>query len=316
MNPKTSIKTLFFACLLICTPLRAQTLGYVLQAEKLAPRATDAAAVLAGSGRDIVVVDEFFSEGAPWTPAQIKTIRNGKDARKVLAYLSIGEAENYRPYWKAEWAKFPPEWLLDENPGWPGNFRVKYWDPQWQKMILDALGRITAAGFDGVYLDIVDAFELFEYDKGNWRDHRSNPETGRTYREDMVAWVQKIAKAAREVRPDFRVVPQNGVQLLADPAFARTVSAAGVESLFTDGRMAIKPDDTTFRKGFLLPFLKSGKPVFVIEYPARRDLAEISRAACRRNGFSLLLTGHNLDRLGEAFAREDTSTANLNSAGK
>jgi cysteinyl-tRNA synthetase len=56
--------------------------------------------------------------------------------------------------------------LGGENPDWKGNYKVKYWDPQWQaiiygndrsyaKMILDA-------GFDGVYLDLIDAFEYYE----------------------------------------------------------------------------------------------------------------------------------------------------------
>ena len=49
-------------------------------------------------------------------------------ARIVLAYLSIGEAEDYRSYWQRDWSVSPPAWLGAENPDWPGNYAVNYWD--------------------------------------------------------------------------------------------------------------------------------------------------------------------------------------------
>ena len=80
--------------------------------------------------------------------------------------MSIGEAEDYRFYWDTAWESNEPEWLEGENPDWPGNYKVQYWEPDWQAIIFggpDAyLDIIIAAGFDGVYLDIIDAFEYFE----------------------------------------------------------------------------------------------------------------------------------------------------------
>jgi cysteinyl-tRNA synthetase len=59
-----------------------------------------------------------------------------------------------------------PAWLLGENPDWPGNHKVRYWDSAWQSIIYgndsSYLKRIINAGFDGVYLDLIDAFEYFE----------------------------------------------------------------------------------------------------------------------------------------------------------
>ena len=47
-------------------------------------------------------------------PEEIKKI---KDSGKIpVAYISIGEAENYRFYWTDEWYNNPPEWLGKENP--------------------------------------------------------------------------------------------------------------------------------------------------------------------------------------------------------
>jgi len=43
---------------------------------------------------------------------------------------------------------------------------VRYWDPNWQYIICGSsdsyVNRIVNAGFDGVYLDLVDEYEYFE----------------------------------------------------------------------------------------------------------------------------------------------------------
>lgn len=117
---------------------------------------------------DMVIIDLFYHDTEELTPSNIATLKvkaNG-GVRLVIAYMSIGEAEDYRYYWKAEWKTNPPSWLAEENPDWPGNYKVRYWDKNWQSIIYgnndSYLKKILDAGFDGVYLDIIDAFEYFE----------------------------------------------------------------------------------------------------------------------------------------------------------
>ncbi len=129
-------------------------------------------AALAATSYDAFVIDLYFDDvdlgQVPFTAAEIATLRTkpGGGSRLVIAYMSIGEAESYRFYWDARWRLFPPPWLEKANPDWPGNYKVRYWDPAWQAIIFgnDAsyLKRILDAGFDGTYLDIIDAFEYFE----------------------------------------------------------------------------------------------------------------------------------------------------------
>jgi len=45
-----------------------------------------------------------------------------------------------------------------QNPDWPGNNKVKYWDPGWQKVMHQYLAKIIATGYDGAYLDVIDAY--------------------------------------------------------------------------------------------------------------------------------------------------------------
>ena len=117
---------------------------------------------------DIVVTDPFFHGDVPFSRRQVGALRRKACGgnRFVLAYMSIGEAEDYRPYWRPSWKAAPPPWLDRENPDWPGNFKVRYWRKDWQEILMGrkvaVLDRILDAGFDGVYLDIIDAFEHFE----------------------------------------------------------------------------------------------------------------------------------------------------------
>lgn len=122
---------------------------------------------VAATNHDAVVVDLFFWEDQ-LTQADVNSLRQKANGgtRLVICYMSIGEAENYRYYWQPSWATNPPSWLGTENPDWPGNFKVEYWQPEWQAIMTgndsSYTHRIVAAGFDGVYLDLVDAFDYFE----------------------------------------------------------------------------------------------------------------------------------------------------------
>ena len=124
-------------------------------------------AALQNTNYDLLLIDLFF-DGETLTAEEInslKTKSNGGN-RLILAYMSIGEAEDYRYYWNENWINNPPDWLVEENPFWEGNYKVKYWMSEWQEIIFgndsSYLKKIIDAGFDGVYLDIIDAFEYFE----------------------------------------------------------------------------------------------------------------------------------------------------------
>lgn len=116
---------------------------------------------------DIIIMDLFHND-EQYTKTEIKQLKTKKNGGKrlVICYVSIGEAEDYRYYWNNMWNIFKPSWLLKENPDWEGNYVVKYWDKDWQKIIYGKdnsyVKKILEAGFDGVYMDIIDAFYYFE----------------------------------------------------------------------------------------------------------------------------------------------------------
>ncbi len=129
---------------------------------------TDFINAVKATNYDLVIMDLFFKDNNSFTSSeinQLKTKANG-GKRLVISYMSIGEAEDYRYYWQSNWSNNHPSWLDAENPDWAGNYKVKYWNQDWQNIIYgndnSYLKKILDANFDGVYLDIIDAFEYYE----------------------------------------------------------------------------------------------------------------------------------------------------------
>jgi len=76
---------------------------------------------------DLVVMD-YSSDGTAageFTPAEIAALKYSPGGEKIIfAYMSIGEAEDYRFYWQEGWTPGKPPWLDTENPDWPGNYKA------------------------------------------------------------------------------------------------------------------------------------------------------------------------------------------------
>ncbi|WP_037314596.1 endo alpha-1,4 polygalactosaminidase [Salegentibacter sp. Hel_I_6] len=134
------------------------------------PTKEELIAELAFTNYDLLILDLYFQDGS-FTPEDLKKLKKKENGgeRLVVSYMSIGEAEDYRYYWQENWSLKNQEWLVEENPNWKGNFKVKYWNKDWKNVIYGNenayLTKIIDAGFDGVYLDIIDGYQYFEAQK-------------------------------------------------------------------------------------------------------------------------------------------------------
>ena len=289
-----------------CAESNPVSFAYILQADSFAKTKPSAVAQLKESRRDWIVLDATFTGDTPWERTDLDTVRRGKAGRKVVAYLSIGEAEYYRPYWQSKWvsnskrAATAPVWLGIENPDWRGNYQVKYWNADWQKLMLTTIDDTMARGFDGVYLDIVDGFETYEQGADGYLDDRMNPETKQTYRRDMVDWVKAIAARARAKDPAALIIPQNGSQLVLEKDFVEVISAQGIENLFTNGKELQPTSHTDEILGHLKLLAWAKKPVLLIEYPKTRQGQALSKKLAEENGLVWLVTDRQLKTLGES----------------
>ena len=260
--------------------------GYQLQSPKVS--------VLAASPHDLVVID-YSRDGTAdeaFSAADLAAIKQRPDGgrRLVLAYLSIGEAETYRSYWRWYWGGkwytkplgwlLAPSWLGPENSSWRGNFAVRYWDDGWQRLVTGPDGyleRIVAAGFDGVYLDKIDSsIEAIAKSRPSARD-------------DMREFVRRIAEKGRAQRAGFLVVPQNGEELLTDDGYIALIDGIGKEDLL-HGEFKEKvanPENVIARRTALLSRAKeAGKTVLAVEY--LDDAQRIAEARRRLEGLGFV----------------------------
>lgn len=225
--------------------------------------------------------------------------------RIVLAYMSVGEAETYRFYWRSHWNIVRPAWLGRENENWKGNFPVRFWDPAWQRVLLQPgasvlsriidiealpqkayVDRIIEAGFDGIYLDRVDAF----YD---WVGERAGAE------HDMVALVAEISRYARARRPGFLIVAQNGEELVEHAIYRRAIDAIAKEDLMFGIKgpgIRNAPGDFLKSMQLLRKARDAGLPVFVVEYVEAEDQRREAMARMSEAQFPLVFATKDLNR--------------------
>ena len=118
---------------------------------------------LRNTNYDLLLIEVSYNN-IFFTKEQIEElkIKDNGGKRIVIAYLSIGEAEDYRFYWKKKWNKKKPKWIIKENENWEGNYIVKYWAPEWKNIIKEYQKKLDEIGVDGYLLDTVDTYQYFE----------------------------------------------------------------------------------------------------------------------------------------------------------
>jgi cysteinyl-tRNA synthetase len=280
-NPVRGNRIIILFCFILscvelsAAPLSVGSWGY--QLDDIVPR------VIADSPYDLVVMDysRDGSDAGAFTADEISRMktRQGRHDKIILSYMSIGEAEDYRYYWQGEWKQRKPSWLDKENPDWPGNYKVRYWDKHWQHLFYGSpnayLDKIIAAGFDGVYLDIIDAFEYYQGRKANAA-------------ELMVEFVSRLSRYAKQRNPDFLIIGQNGESLVENKIYVHAIDGIAKEDLYygLEREGSKNPQhEIDFSLQYLIKAKTLGKMVLAVTYA--RDASAIRRfyAESRKHGF-------------------------------
>ena len=247
------------------------------------------AAALARTPYDVLVLDTNLAA------ADVQRLKRKPDGtrRLVLAYINIGEAEDYRPYWKAAWAKSPPAWLGSSNERWKGDHRVRHWHPDWRTIIFgtktSVVARLIAAGFDGAYLDRVDIYQF-------WCGERP------TAFEDMVAFVEDLSRWAKAERPGFLILPQNGEELLQDARYRAAIDGLGKEDFLYGDRgneVANYPTRVERAEELMGHAHRAGLKVLAIEYAREPENQRLAREHHGRLGHVLYFGPRSLGYMGQ-----------------
>ena len=228
------------------------------------------------------------------SPAVIPTLKNSSGGPKlVLCYMSIGQTENYRWYWDPDWIANPPAWLDLPDEVWAGDYWVHYWDPDWQRIIYGSddsyIDQIIALGFDGVYLDRVDAYWYYQ-DQGRT-----------TAAQEMVDFILDFTAYARKKHPGFGVFPQNAEELgPLFPDYLDAMTGIGVEDLYYGyprDHEPSPPEWTAEREAILDQWVAAGKLVLTIDYTARPEQIADAYYRAWSHGYIPYVTDRALGRL-------------------
>ncbi len=262
------------------------------------------------------------------TATILDTLRTAPDGseRLILAYIDIGEAEDYRDYWQDDWVAptettgGSPDFLITIDPdGWSGNYPVAYWRPEWQGLWTGDDGiikKLAKMGFDGIYLDWVEAYDDESVREFADNDGVDDPD------EEMIAFIEKLRAAGQSVTRDFLVVPQNAPYLIDydiennTTRYADTIDALAVEDTWYYGEGDEEWDDpnagdltgderqqgdfsTENRLLKYADYQDRGLPVFSIDYCISSVTAGIAYTEARAAGLRPLVTRVSLSRVTE-----------------
>jgi cysteinyl-tRNA synthetase len=276
--------------------------------------------LLAQSNYDLLVVEPTATvkdQSDFNMTAMVAALHAGKPGRIVLAYLDAGQAESFRNYWKKDW-KAPtktshgtPDFILAADPdGWSDDYTVAYWDPRWQSIFATALDSqvrsVMAAGFDGVYLDWIDAYQDERVVAQATKDHVDPTHA-------MVDFLLLIRKTAKDLDTNALVIQQNALGLVdADPRVLNAIDAVGAEDTWFSGKSNAKwgtkkagdvPNrfkDESSTAGMIKQYRKylaAGKPVFTIDYCLKPENAKQVYQDAARAGLIPLVTQVSLDHM-------------------
>lgn len=258
---------------------------------------------IAQSDADVLVIDYARDEGSvPLTKDEVARLKVRKDGRPriVISYISIGEAESYRFFWRSDWkGDDMPGWHVAENCAWPRAHMVRFWHDGWKDIIYRGkrsyLSRIISAGFDGVYLDRVDVY-------GEQENERP------TVRNDMIEFVKEMAATARKAKPGFLFIAQNAEDLLSEKRYRDIIDGLGKEDLLfgmhgTGVRNRKSEIASSVNRIKLL--LKDYKPVFAVEYLPTKELITSAKKELEGLGIVPTFAHRSLDGFDPLMPRKD-----------
>jgi cysteinyl-tRNA synthetase, unknown class len=259
---------------------------------------------LAKTKYDMLVIEPGidFKDGAYNAAAIVKKLRKKPDSTKrlLLAYIDIGQAEDFRTYWTSKWK---PGILLDADPdGWTGDVGVAFWHPDWKKVWLGKSGmiaKLAALGFDGVYLDWIGIYQEPAAIAAAKKQHL-DPAA------EMVRFIGQI----RSAKPGMLVVAQNATELISTPGYTSVIDALAVEDTWYRGRANaawtskgagdVKPEGTETPAQKIVVYKRfqaRGLPVFTIDYCVSKTNATRVYRESRAAKLIPLVTRVSLDHI-------------------
>jgi cysteinyl-tRNA synthetase, unknown class len=229
---------------------------------------------IAAAPFDVKVIDIYDDNGVAFTPAQVAQMGGGPESSLLLGYFSIGEAEDYRAYFST----IPQAALGPENPQWQGNYQVAYWTPEWRTVATTYIDKMIAAGYDGVYFDVVDEYQQ-AWAQANAPGGAAGAEQAMA---DLVAYLADYAHAKN---PNFKIWANNAEELLSNNIYFSHLDGMFKENLYYSDSGAKQPlSETQASLQMLNKMIAAGKDVIAIEYVSSQTAVADVEAQAAHDG--------------------------------
>jgi uncharacterized protein (TIGR01370 family) len=210
--------------------------------------------------------------------------------KTVIGYISLGEVENYRDYFK----EVEKEGILyEKNPNWPDSRYIDVRDQRWTRRVVeDLVPRILHKGFQGIFIDTLDNPAELE---------RRDPQKFK----GMTEAAANLVKAIRRHHPRIHIMLNRSYEIL--PAVDGHIDSVLGESVFTEIDFEKKSyrlaDPKVYRQQVeWLQAAKKRQPklkIYTLDYWVPTDTAGVARiyAEQRKNGFIPYVSIKDLDRV-------------------
>jgi polysaccharide biosynthesis protein PelA len=215
---------------------------------------------------------------------QLRKFRSSK--AKIYAYVSVGEAGAEREFAR----ELKSEWILGKNSTWNSQV-LDLANPAWQKFLEERIANLYAAGYQGVFLDTMDSYNIVA---------RSD-EARAAQRAGLIALIARVAQRL----PELAIITNRGFEIL--DAIAPFIEAVAAESLYASWNN----DEQTYTtvsevdRQWLLNKLHDARnrlnlDVIAIDYlpPEKRAQAREVAALIAEQGFIPWVANPELDYVG------------------
>ena len=245
------------------------------------------------------------------------------ESKLVIAYIDIGQAEDWRWYWNDSWiaptetSRGEPDFLLSLDPdGWEGNYPVAYWNEEWKNLMLydeeSSIQQILDDGFDGIYMDWVEAYDYEPV-------IAASEDEGLDAQIQMIEFIDEIHQYCQLQNPEFLVIAQNALSISdGHPEYYDLIDAVAQEHILFDG-VADTPWGESGSGDIRIPssgeegystewyterldvFLEEGKAVFVVDYATIQTNAAESYSYATAHGYIGFVSQIALSQLPETI---------------
>jgi uncharacterized protein (TIGR01370 family) len=211
-------------------------------------------------------------------------IKNKK--AKLFAYISVGEIEPYRKYYK----EVDKSWIVGENKDWKtyvADIRKK----EYREFLINKVLK-NLSQYDGFFFDTLDSYQI-----------ALKPNEYKDYENALTEFIIQVKKTF----PDKKIILNRGFEVV--PQVKDYIDAVVAESLFygldtkTMKYKKMKEEDTRWLLNKLNEIKKLGVKVIVIDYvdPKNKKLQKEVAKKIYENGFIPYVTDKDLKTLGTSI---------------